>query len=35
MEARDPDFTTDLGANEDDESVHSQDAVLVVCAILY
>ena len=35
MEARDPGFTTDSSANEDDKSVYSQDAILVVCDILY
>ena len=35
MEARDPGFMTDSGANEDDKSVYAQDAILVVCAILY
>ena len=35
MEARDTGFMTDSGPNEDDKSMYSQDAILVVCAILY
>ena len=35
MEARNPGFMTDLGANEDDKSMYSKDAILVVCAKLY
>ena len=35
MEARNPGSMTDLGANEDDQSLYSKDAVLVVHAKLY